>query len=174
MDTLIPNDQLAPDFTLEDLDGTLHSLGDYRGQIVVVNFWSAECPWARRIDERIAEHLNSWGEAVNLFNVASNANEPVDMLTSVAVERRYSPSQIWLDPRNKVADLYGAETTPHFFVIDRDGVLRYRGAFDDTTFRQRTPTQSFLLEAVGALLGGTAPTRSSTPPYGCAIVRHST
>ena len=45
MDTLIPNDQLAPDFTLEDLDGALHSLRDYRVRIVVVNFWSA----ARRL-----------------------------------------------------------------------------------------------------------------------------
>ena len=42
--------RLAPDFTLSVVDGSRMSLSDWRGFIVVINFWSAECPWSRRAD----------------------------------------------------------------------------------------------------------------------------
>jgi hypothetical protein len=55
--------------------------------------------------------------------------------------------------------------------MDRDGILRYRGAVDDVTFRQRKATRFFLKEAVDALLEGHLPARTETPAYGCTIVR---
>ena len=70
-----------------------------------------------------------------------------------------------------VADLYEAVTTPHIFVVDRWGILRYRGAVDDFTFRQRKVSRSFLKEAVDALLAGRVPELQETIAYGCAIVR---
>ena len=70
-----------------------------------------------------------------------------------------------------MADLFDAQTTPHVFVIDRDGILRYRGAVDDVTFRKRNPTRFFLDEAVEALLEGHLPALTESPAYGCAIVR---
>jgi len=72
-----------------------------------------------------------------------------------------------------VADLYAAQTTPHVFVIDRQGLLRYRGAVDDGTLRQRIPTRFFLEAVVGALLEGRLPPLTETPAYGCAIVREA-
>jgi hypothetical protein len=80
---------------------------------------------------------------------------------------------VLLDEDHAVADLYGAATTPHFFVVDAEGVLRYAGALDDVTFRQKTPTRQFLAEAVAALLEGRLPDPAQTPGYGCAIVRHA-
>ncbi len=55
-------------------------------------------------------------------------------------------------------------------VLDADGVLRYRGAFDDVTFRQRTPTRFYVKEAVEALLAGHLPDPAEAPPYGCTVV----
>jgi hypothetical protein len=72
-----------------------------------------------------------------------------------------------------VADLYQALTTPHVFVIDRDGILRYAGAVDDVSFRQRRPTRFYLDEAVEALLDGQLPAVAETPAYGCTIVREA-
>ncbi|HAX69568.1 MAG TPA: alkyl hydroperoxide reductase, partial [Anaerolineae bacterium] len=71
----------------------------------------------------------------------------------------------------RVADLFAAQTSPHVFVIDREGILRYCGSVDDVTFRQRTPTRFFLDEVVESLLEGHLPTLTETPAYGCAIVR---
>jgi len=76
-----------------------------------------------------------------------------------------------IDAEHVVADLYGAVSTPHVFVLDRDGILCYRGAVDDVTFRKRQATHFFLEEAVEALLEGHLPTLTETPAYGCAIVR---
>mgnify|MGYP003520782221 CR=1 FL=1 len=70
-----------------------------------------------------------------------------------------------------VADLFAAQTTPHVFVISREGILCYRGAVDDVTFRHRSPTRFFLDEAVESLLVGRLPAQMESPAYGCAIVR---
>jgi peroxiredoxin len=171
MDTLISNGQSAPDFTLPGLDGSHHSLKDYRGHVVVLNFWSAECPHAQRSDQELTSYLESWGEKVALLCIASNANEPPDLLSQVAAERRLPV--VLHDPHQQVADLYGAVTTPHVFVIDQGGILRYQGAFDDVTFRQRTPSQHYLRQAVEAVLSGQKPNPQETSSYGCAIVRYA-
>jgi|LGOV01.1.fsa_nt_gb hypothetical protein len=76
-------------------------------------------------------------------------------------------------PDFELPDLYSAVTAPHFFDIDEKGVLRYRGAPDDTSFRQREPTAHYLKDAVEALLNGRDPNPAETAGYGCAIVRHS-
>jgi hypothetical protein len=68
-------------------------------------------------------------------------------------------------------DAYEAQTTPHLFVVDASGILRYRGAFDDVTFRQRTPTKFYLRDAVSAVLENRLPDPAETAPFGCAIVR---
>ena len=171
MDTLISNGQPAPDFTLTDLDGVRHSLKDYRGRAVILNFWSAECPHARRCDLEVVSYLETWGGKVALVCIASNANEPLEMLSQVAAERRLPV--VLHDPDQEVADLYGAVTTPHVFVIDQSGILRYQGAFDDVTFRKRTPTQHYLRQAVDAVLSGGRPNPGEIPAYGCVIVRYA-
>ena len=51
----INNDLPAPDFTLPDLNSDHHSLSDFFGRIVVLNFWSAECPWSSRADQEVME-----------------------------------------------------------------------------------------------------------------------
>jgi hypothetical protein len=56
-------------------------------------------------------------------------------------------------------------------VIDAQGILRYQGAFDDVTFRQRTPTLIYLHMAVEALQSDQQPEPAETPPYGCSVVR---
>jgi hypothetical protein len=66
--------------------------------------------------------------------------------------------------------MYGAVTTPHAFVIDRAGVLRYRGGVDNVTFRQRTASRWYVREAIEALVAGRLPEVQDAPPFGCAIV----
>ena len=159
----------APDFELADLQGTPHNLSDYRGKIVVLNFWSAECPHSARTDRYLQDLLEAWQNRVVMLPMASNRNESIQMLQEVAQARRMQP--ILVDSEQVVANLYQAQTTPHVFVIDQKGILRYRGAVDDITFRQRQATRFFLREALEALLEGCQPELGETPAYGCTIVR---
>jgi len=165
----------APDFTLPDLQGHLHALIYYRAQIVILNFWSAECPWSERTDRDLNAALPGWGAAsgddtprVVLLPIASNANEPPDMLATVAADRGLP--LVLHDADRRIADLYGAQTTPHLFIVDQNGILRYQGTPNDINFRQRIATQHYLKDAVDALLRGDAPDPSETPAYGCTIV----
>lgn len=159
----------APDFYLPDLDGQPHCLSDYLGKIVLLNFWSAECPWAERADKDLLPRLQVWGEGVVLLTVASNGNEPGEMLQRASTER--GMPLVLVDAGHRVADLYQAQTTPHFFIIDRQGMLRYMGAYDDVTFRNRKASHCYVCEAVNALLVGNPPSITQSPPYGCTIVR---
>ena len=163
--------QLAPDFELPDLNGDLFRLSKFRGRIVIVNFWSCECPHSERTDRAMLAMLVQWQADVVLLPVAANQIETAQALAQAA-RARHLPTVLW-DSNHMVADLYDAQTTPHIFVIDREGILRYRGAVDDVAFRQRRPTRFYLDEAVEALLGGRLPQFAETQAYGCGIVREA-
>ncbi len=170
MDTMIPIGEPAPDLSLPDLVGRPHRLSHFRRRVVVVNFWSAECPHAARVDEEIHKLCCQWGDLVVWVSIASNANEPLELLRTVAAKRALP--LVLLDRNHQAADQFGAVTTPHLFVLDAQGILRYQGAFDDVTFRQKTPSRFYLAEAVSAVLAGKQPDPFETSPYGCTIVRY--
>ena len=159
----------APEFSIPDLNGQLHSLEEFRGKVLIFNFWSAECPWSERVDTALLDHLHAWGQGVQLAAVASNKNEPAAMLARTAVTRGIP--LVLHDPNQILADLYGAITTPHFFVVDQEGILRYQGAYDDVNFRQRSPTRAYLPGVVNALLARREPPLTEMPSFGCTIVR---
>ena len=161
--------QPVPEFELRDLNGNTHRLSDYRGRIVIVNFWSCECPHSERTDKAILSMFVQWQDDVTMLSIASNRSESAEALQETAESRRLP--NVLQDADCVVANLFDARTTPHVFVIDREGILRYRGSVDDVTFRHRTPTRFFLDEAVEALLEGHFPALTESPAYGCAIVR---
>ncbi len=161
----------VPDFDLPDLNGDLVQLSELRGKIVIVNFWSCECPHSERTDRQIMSMFVQWRDDVVLLSVAANRIETPEAIAQAARTRRLP--FVLLDAEHWVADLYGAQTTPHVFVVDRHGILRYRGAVDNVSFRQRRPTRFYLDEAVEALLAGHFPPIPETPAYGCAIVREA-
>lgn len=166
---VVQNNLPAPNFTLLDLKGQPHSLKDYLGCMVILNFWSAECSWSSRSDELIVEYLSEWGDAVQYLPIASNANENKRLIVDEAAVRGLN--LLLHDEDHNVADLYGAITTPHLFVIDDQGILRYQGAVDDVNFRQRTRTQNYLKMAIDSIRQGNLPDPDQTLVFGCAIVR---
>ena len=113
--------------------------------------------------------LVQWRDDVVILPIAANRSENAEAL-KIAADARRLPT-VLIDAQCFVADLYEAQTTPHVYVIDREGILRYRGAVDDVTFRKRTPSRFFLDEAVESLLEGHLPTLTESPAYGCTIVR---
>ena len=170
MDPLIKIGTPAPNFQLYDLNGELHSLESMHGRIVVLDFWSAECDWCERIDRELVNYLLEWENQVKVWWIASNANEPPDLIARVAGERKLPT--LLVDPDQAVADMYDAQMTPHFFVVDTVGKLAYQGAWDDITFRQRTATRLYVPQAIKAMTRGRVPEITQTPAYGCVLVRY--
>jgi peroxiredoxin len=171
MDTIIGIGEKTPQFQLPDLQCNLYSLEGLPGWIRVLYFWSAECTWCERVDHEILAFQDAWEEHVKVVWIASNANESRELIERVATDRILPI--VLLDSNQQVANLYGAETTPHFFVVDIRGNLAYRGAWDDITFRQRVATQVYLPQVIEALRHHQTPKLTQTQPYGCMLVRFS-
>jgi hypothetical protein len=82
------------------------------------------------------------------------------------------PTAVLLDPTGTVARLYAAKTTPHMFVIDKDGALQYMGGIDSiatTDEADISRAEPYLKEAMLAVAGGHPAPHPVTKPYGCSI-----
>jgi peroxiredoxin len=160
--------EALPDFALPASDGRMRRLSEARGSGLLLNLWSAECPHSARADAEIASLRGAWGGKVLVWPIACNPSEAEEAIRSTA-ESRGMPF-VLLDRDQSVTRLLGGITTPHFSLLDAEGILRYRGGLDDVSLRQRTPTRHYLAEAVEAVLAGHPPDPSETPSFGCAIV----
>ncbi|MCC6904307.1 MAG: redoxin domain-containing protein [Anaerolineae bacterium] len=169
----LPVGEALPDFALPDvLSGSTASLRDFAGKIVVLKFWSVECPWCSHHDAYLVEQAPLWArEGIRLVLINSNANETPEQMRAKASEIGLRCVPILHDEGNVVADQYGALTTPHLFIAGPDGRLLYRGAMDDRTFRQRTASVNYLERVLDALKSGQPAPYEAVPPYGCTIVR---
>ncbi|MEQ9460088.1 MAG: redoxin domain-containing protein [Phycisphaeraceae bacterium] len=172
--------EAAPAFELKDVQtGEVVSLEAHRGQVVVVVFQSIHCPWDRmREDGGYQRYLSPLSEkyaekGVQFVAINSNSTESVDEVASYAKEHAM-PYPILKDPGNKVADLYAAQTTPHTYVIDREGVLRYMGGIEKTPL---TPgdcgkmDENYLVPVLDAVLAGEEAPHTVTRSKGCSIKR---
>jgi hypothetical protein len=96
---------------------------------------------------------------------ASEANK-------IATEEKAAPSHILLDETGQVGHLYDAKTTPHMFVIDKDGTLVYAGAIDDKAGfdpEDIKTANNYVRTALSELKAGKKVTISNTKPYGCGV-----
>jgi peroxiredoxin len=159
----------APDFSLPDVCGRIHRLSDYIGRLVIINFWSAECPWSEKADKYLLSLVERFPGQLVLLTIASNLNEDTDAVQQAAADHGVKP--LLIDEECQLANAWEAQTTPHIFMIDQAGILRYQGAVDDVTFRKRIPEQFYVEEALTAILDNRLPAIHETQPYGCTIVR---
>ena len=161
--------RFAPDFFLPAVGGGRFSLTDWRGQIIVLNFWSAECPWSRRADVALVYRQLLWEpKGVRIVGIASNFNEQEGQIRAEA-QARHIKYPILYDFDQSTAMLFQAKTTPHFFVMDRQGYIRYVGALDDVTRKGQKPSTIYVDEAVSALLANHPPNPLTTAPFGTPL-----
>lgn len=113
---------VAPDFTLETIDGETVSLSDYRGQPVVINFWATWCTPCREemplLQESYEAHRED-GLVVLGVNVRESPEEVVRFLRQVGVD-----FPALLDPDLVVVERYRVTSLPITFFIGRDGELK--------------------------------------------------
>jgi peroxiredoxin len=172
--------QPAPDFTGTDSKGNSVRLSQYRGKTVVLEWTNADCPYTRKhYTSRNMQSVQALAQknGVVWLTVISSApgkqgyvNGPAaDALTQ---SRSAMPSAVLLDPSGTLGRLYDAKTTPHMFVIDKNGALQYMGGIDSiaTTDLSDIPhAEPYLKEAMLAVVQGSPVAHPVTKPYGCSI-----
>lgn len=161
----------APDFELKDEAGKSHKLSDYKGKIVVLEWTSPECPYVvRHYDKDTMQ--TSWDKLGNdkvvwLAVDSSNFVTPESAAEWKGKEGFKYP--VLQDAAGDVGKLYEAKTTPHMYVIDAEGTLRYAGAIDNDPRGKEEKITNYVEEAVSALLEGKDVPTSNTQPYGCSV-----
>ena len=160
------------DFALPDSSGKVHKLSDYRGKIVVIHFWSAECPFVVRYENRIKEITNLYkNKDVVVLGIDSNATESRGQI-SRAIQQRAINYTVLMDQDSKIADRFGAITTPHVYILNRKGRLLYEGAFDDQGWAARNPVKTpYVREVLDAMIAKKTVPFSETKTYGCTVKR---
>jgi peroxiredoxin len=172
--------QPAPDFTAVDSKGDTVQLSQYRGKTVVLEWTNADCPYTRKHyssgNMQSIQTLAQKNGVVWLTVVSSapgkqgfvNGRE-ADALTR---SRNAAPTAVLLDPTGTVGRLYNAKTTPHMFVIDKNGALQYMGGIDSIATADVSDIQNaepYLKEAMLAVQQGNPVAHPVTQPYGCSI-----
>jgi thiol-disulfide isomerase/thioredoxin len=168
-ESLKPGDRVDS-IQLQDLKGAPAQIAPFKGNVTVVMFVSTQCPVSNAYNERMkAVYSDYAARGVKFVFVNSNANEPPDAVEDHAKATGF-PFAVYKDLRNVVADRFGAQFTPETFVIDRDGVLRYHGAIDNSQNPARITVQG-LRSALDEVLSGKPVTTAETRAFGCTIKR---
>jgi peroxiredoxin len=161
----------APAFTLKDEAGKEHSLAQYQGKIVVLEWTNPGCPFVKRHyqSETMQTTLKGFdAQKVVWLAVDSSSSNTPDKSAAWKKEKGFT-YPVLQDPEGKVGRAYGAKTTPHMYVIDEKGVLRYAGAIDDDPRGKSAKAVNHVKAAVDALVGGKAVPATTTEPYGCTV-----
>lgn len=170
----------ATAFELTDVTGTIHTLSQYTGKIVVLEWTNYDCPFVKKFYKpgvMQAMQKTYTDQDVIWLSICSSApgkqgNLSVDEWARRIKETGAKATAVLLDPDGTVGRAYGASNTPHLFVIGPDGQVAYQGSVDDK--RSANPkdiagARNYLVEALDALLAGDAVPVSKVKAYGCSV-----
>lgn len=171
----------APEFMLKDANGKTFSLKDHKDKTVVLEWVNYECPFVRKhydSGNMQAMQKEETGKGVVWYSIISSAPgeqgylEGKDLIERTKKEKNAATATL-LDPDGKVGKAYGAQTTPHMYVIEK-GTLVYKGAIDDTRSTDVADVKTaknFVKLALEASRNGRtlASKEADTKAYGCGI-----
>lgn len=170
----------APDFSLKNVDGKFYSLKDVKDangkapRGYIVTFTCNTCPFAKMYEDRlIALHRKMGPKGWPV--VAIQPNDPgkmpgdsFDNMKKRAAAKDY-PFVYLIDEQQTVYPAYGAERTPHVFLLDKNWTVRYIGAIDDNPQDATGVKHRYVEEAIAALEAGRKVDPDYTRAIGCGI-----
>ena len=175
-----PVGSAAPDFSLTDAKGQTHSLSQYKGKYVVLEWFNPECPFVKKHYgpgnmQKLQEEYTSKG--VVWLSIDSSAPGKEGSLTAEQAQKTMSEwktkqTALLLDPEGKAGRAYGAKNTPDMIVINPEGKIVYEGAIDSkaTPNPADIPTSTnYVKVALDESMAGKPVSNSTTKPYGCSV-----
>jgi peroxiredoxin len=170
-----PRARRAPDFELDGFDGRQVKLADYKDQIVVLEWLNLDCPYSRYHYDTVPTMVNTarkyrdkgvvWLAVNSTFKTTPEANREF-------AEKHKLPYPILDDRAGELARKYGARTTPHVFIIDKESRIVYDGAIDNAPLGKQEAGAgklNYVDQALSELTQGRKVSLPSTVPYGTVI-----
>jgi peroxiredoxin len=172
--------QPAPDFTLMDSNGRTHTLAELKGKVVVLEWNNPRCPFVGKhygsgnMQKQQADATAAGVVWLTINSSAAGTPGNLDGAGASAYVAKVGGNQTayLLDASGQVGRLYGARTTPHMYVIDKSGVLRYMGGIDSiksTDKEDLAKATQFVTQALAELAAGKPVSVPTAEPYGCGV-----
>jgi len=172
--------KMAPNFTLVSDSGRKVSLSDFKGKYVVLEWTNHGCPYVKKhyksnnmqsLQKKYTDQGVVW---LSIISSAPGKQGHVSAKESreLTEDRNATPTFVLFDPQGKVGRKYAAKTTPHMYIIDRNGQLVYRGAIDSDPSASAAAIPSstnYVSQGLDELLSGNPVSVSNTKPYGCSV-----
>lgn len=173
-------DAIVRDFKLNDVDGRVVQLSDFKGKPVILEWTNAECPFVKKhYDSGNMQKTQAMARQQGAVWLTINSGAPgkqgyvtgPEAKTLVAAKKA-APTAYLLDPRGVVGKGFAAKTTPHMYVIDGTGKLVYQGGIDDkptANVGDIASARNHVLAALGELKAGKPVSVKEARPYGCTV-----
>jgi peroxiredoxin len=165
----------APDVELKSFDGRTYKLSDLEGRIVVLEWINLDCPFSmyhHKTKMTMVDLANKYKDKEVVW-LAVNSTNNTNPEANLRFAKEYKlPYPIIDDRSGQIGRAFGARTTPHMFVIDRDGVIVYQGAIDNAPMGKveaNVANVNYVDQAISQLLAGQPVSMPATPPYGCSV-----
>jgi peroxiredoxin len=173
-------DQPAPAFTATTADGKSLGLDSLKGKTVVLEWTNHDCPFVKKHYESgnmQSLHKDAAAKGIVWLQVISSApgkQGHVDAATALKLNsaRSATPAHVILDPEGKLGKRYGAQTTPHIYIIDATGTLVYKGGIDSLATADKADiakAEPYVANALTSLAAGKKIAANNTKPYGCSV-----
>lgn len=170
----------APDFSVVDANGKTQKLADFKGKSVILEWYNKDCPYVRKhYDSKNMQKIQAdmkskglvWLTVVSSASGKQGHQKPADALANFKKEGS-NATALLLDESGAMGKAYGAKTSPHMYLIDDKGVLRYNGAIDSNDSadpKTIATSENYIVAAVASAQKGEKIAKETTKPYGCSV-----
>ncbi|MDZ7764108.1 MAG: thioredoxin family protein [Melioribacteraceae bacterium] len=170
----------APAFTLVDSKGNEHSLSDFEGKYVVLEWINYDCPFVKKhYDSGNMQSLQKeyTEKGVVWLAVCSSVPGKQGNFSNEEIDSRSEAhganfTAYLIDDTGEVGKAYGAKTTPHMYIINPEGILEYAGGIDDIPSADQddiAKATNYVKEAFDALMNSEEVEIKTSKPYGCSV-----
>jgi hypothetical protein len=170
----------APDFSLTDSNGKTQTLSQYKGKVVVLEWNNPQCPFVGKhygSGNMQKQQSDATAAGAIWLTINSSATGKQGDMTGAAANAYVAKvggkqTAYLLDPSGQVGHLYGARTTPHMYVIDKGGMLRYMGGIDSiasTDKEDLDKATQYIPQVLAELAAGKPLSVTTSEPYGCSV-----
>lgn len=171
----------APDFSVKDAEGKTHSLADYKGDWLVLEWFNKDCPYVKKhygsnnmqsLQEKYTDKDVKWLTIISSAEGKQGYLTAEEAVKEAKSHKLASSAPFLLDTDGKMGKAYDAKTTPHIFIINPEGVVVYAGAIDDNDSANPAvipDSKNYVTAALDEALAGKPVSTPVSRPYGCTI-----
>ena len=182
LSSYVENEDSAPEFKLSDSYGNEISLSSFIGKKVVLEWTNHGCPYvAKHYETGNMQSTQEFAKEEEIIWLSVISSAPgtqgyvsSDEANALTITRKASPTHVLLDPTGEVGRSYDAKTTPHMYIINEEGLMKYQGAIDDAggrgfMSRDLLKAKNYVKESLKEMGTGEEISSPVTKPYGCSV-----